>query len=269
MTDLTILPRKDIKDMSSTKQPLVSIVVPMHNAARFIHDTIQTAQAQTYKNWEMLIVDDASTDDSVAIVKNYVEADSRIRLLSQTTNGGAAKARNAGVAASKGRYIAFLDADDLWHPDKLRLQLDFAKSNDYAFTFTDYEFADERGKPNGKIANIPASISYDEALKKTYISTITVMLDSNQIDKHDMMMKDYTIGEDTVAWWHILSKYGEAYGLQKVRSYYRRSATSESANKLKAIKFRWKLYRESQGFGILKSIYYFFFYIHNAISRRM
>lgn len=253
----------------SDSKPLVSIVVPVYNAEQFISDTIKTVKDQSYKNWELLLIDDSSQDDSVKIIKKHTRKDKRIKLLRQPKNQGAAKARNRGISVAKGRYIAFLDADDLWHPNKLSIQVEFAQKNNYAFTFTGYEFADEKGSPLGKIADIPGRISHKEALKKSYISTITVLIDTEKIKKNDMSMKDYSIGEDITTWWKLLETYGDAHGIQKPLAYYRRTKGSLSADKIAAAKGRWYLYRKHKKFGFIKSGYYFLHYIHNAIKRRV
>ena len=127
------------------KEELVSIVVPVYNAEKFLKDTIQTVLEQTYPNWELLLVDDCSNDNSVDIIKEYVKDDKRIRLLKNEKNSGAALTRNHGIKEAKGTYLCFLDADDLWEKEKLEKQLKFMKGNDCAFSFTDYEFADSQG----------------------------------------------------------------------------------------------------------------------------
>lgn len=146
--------------MATSKQPLVSIVVPVYNAARFLPDTIQTVKEQTYKNWELIFIDDVSSDDSVALIKKAAKLDSRIKIKQLPKNSGAATARNTGIDLSTGDYLAFLDADDLWDKNKLKKQIDFMKKELSSFSYTGYEFADEDGRPNGKIVRVPARISY-------------------------------------------------------------------------------------------------------------
>lgn len=208
--------------MSTKNKPLISIIVPVYNAERFLHETIKTVKHQTYDNWELIMIDDVSSDKSADIIKRYIKSDRRIKLIQQPINGGAAKARNTGINKARGRYIAFLDADDLWHPEKLSIQLKFMQDNNHAFTYTNYEFTDEHGIPNGKISRSPDKISYGTALKKSYIFTSTVMTDTFVIKKEDILMTDYKMGEDITTWWRLLSEYGEAHGINKVLSYYRR-----------------------------------------------
>lgn len=247
---------------------LVSIVVPVYNAERFIDETIQTVLNQTYTNWELILIDDKSTDDSVKLIMPYLK-DKRISLLKNKVNSGAAISRNKGVDATKGRYIAFLDADDLWHPEKLGRQVAFMQRQNCAFSFTGYEFADENGKPNGKKVYVPETITYKQALKNTTISTITVMFNVNKITKNAIHMPNLRRGQDTATWWRILRTVSGAHGINEQLSYYRRSIGSLSGNKLIALKRTWHLYRRQENMNILLSVFYFCNYLFNALLRRV
>ncbi len=165
---------------------MVSIIVPVYNAASFIGETISMVERQTYQDWELLLVDDASTDDSVRVImdvirKSPVEA-SRIHLLRKERNEGAAKARNTGVEAAHGRYICFLDADDIWQPQKLERELAFIRETEAAFVFTSYEFGDEAGRPTGRVVKAPDHLDFAHALSRTVIFTSTVMFDTLKLD---------------------------------------------------------------------------------------
>ena len=164
-------------------EDLVSIIVPVYNSEKFIEDTINTVKQQTYKNWELILVNDCSTDKSKEIIEEYIKKDEKMKLINLEKNSGAAIARNTGIEKAKGRYIAFLDADDLWNKEKLEKQIKFMKDNDYKFTFTGYEFADENGRGNGKIVKVPEKINYKKALKNTTIWTSTVMFDIKKLNK--------------------------------------------------------------------------------------
>ena len=251
-----------------SKQPLVSIVVPVYNAARFMDDTIQTVQNQTYQNWELLLVDDCSSDDSVLIIQKYLKKDKRIKFFMLSENSGAAIARNTGIDNAKGRYLAFLDADDLWVKTKLELQVAFMQEKNAAFSFTGYEFADENGKPNGKKVHVPETITYKQALKNTTIWTSTVMLDTHILEKDTIHMPLIKRGQDTATWWKILKTIDNANGLNEIFSYYRRTAESLSANKLTALKRTWNLYRDIEKLRFISSTYNFSWYLVNAILRR-
>lgn len=252
----------------SSSQPLVSIVTPVYNAEQFLPDTIKTVQDQTYENWEWLLVDDQSSDRSVEIIQEAAKADNRIKLIQLPKNGGAAVARNAGIDAANGRYLAFQDADDLWHPDKLAKQVAFMQQRDVAFSFTGYEFASADGAPNGKKVYVPAKLTYTQALKNTTISTITVMFDMTKLVKKDVHMPNVK-SEDTATWWSILRSGEVAHGLNEILSFYRRSAHTKSSNKLTAVKQAWQLYREQQRLGIFYSAYCFNWYLFNALRRRL
>ena len=191
--------------------PLVSIVMPAHNAAEFIDDAIHSVLGQTYENWELLVVDDASDDNTLEVVKQF--GDARIRVISCKCNGGAAKARNRGVRAARGAVLCFIDADDLWQPGKLAAQLDFMKEKDAAFVFASYVFADSKGRPNGKVVRVPSVVesSFRQFGKSSAILTSTVMFDMNKIAKADAMMD-----EGKGKWQRALEKLGQAYGMYPV-----------------------------------------------------
>ena len=199
---------------------LVSIVVPVYNAQRFIEETIQYVKAQTYADWELILVDDCSEDNSCNVIEACAKTEGRIRLVRQETNCGAAKCRNKGVSCARGRYICFLDADDIWEPCKLAQEVAFI-GDEKGFVFTGYEFADEDGRGLGKVVHVPDKITYQEALKNTTIFTSTVMIDRSVIDDDDIMMPCIA-SEDTATWWNILKKYGKGYGLDECLVRYRR-----------------------------------------------
>jgi len=255
--------------VKESKHPLVSIVVPVYNAARFMDDTIQSVLNQTYQNWELLLVDDCSSDDSVQIIKKYQKKDERIKLFELSKNSGAAIARNTGIDNSKGRYLAFLDADDLWIKNKLELQVTFMQEKNAAFSFTGYEFADENGKPNGKKVHVPQTITYKQALKNTTIYTSTVMQDMFQLSKKLIYMPNLKRGQDTATWWKILKTLDFAWGIDKNLAYYRRTTSSLSANKLTALKRTWNIYRNIERLSLIYSFYCFSVYTVNAIKRRI
>lgn len=247
---------------------LVSIVVPVYNAERFINETIQTVLDQTYTNWELIFIDDASTDNSVKLITPYLKKDKRIKLLKNKINLHAALTRNKGIKAAKGRYIAFLDADDLWVPSKLKKQVAFMKKMDCAFSFTGYEFADATGKPNGKKVYVPATITYKQALKNTTIFTSTVMFDMTKLTKKTIEMPDIRRGQDTATWWKVLKTIESANGLNVILSRYRRTPGTVSSNKVVALKRTWNIYRHNEKLGMFHSIYYFIHYSLNAAKRR-
>ncbi len=253
------------------KQILVSIVTPVYNAESFIDETIKTVKMQTYQNWELLLIDDCSTDDSISIIKESQKHDSRIKLLKQKTNAGAAKARNAGTAASKGRFVAFLDADDLWEKNKLEMQVNAAlQPSSSGFIFSSYRFADENGVAVADAVNVPKSIDYYHSLKNHIIWTSTVLIDVEKIPKELCYMPDVRRGQDAATWWQILRTTGiKAEGIQETLALYRRTNSSLSANKIKAVKRTWFLYRSVEKLNIFQSSYNFCFYAFNAVRKRV
>lgn len=251
------------------KKDLVSIIVPVYKAEQFLKDTIKTVEEQTYTNWELIFVNDCSPDNSVEIIENTMKQNTKIKLINLEKNSGAAIARNTGIGAARGQYIAFLDADDLWNREKLEKQVKFMKEKDCAFSFTGYEFADENGVGNGKIVNVPKSINYKQALKNTTIWTSTVMFDVQKLGKELIQMPNVKRGQDTATWWKVLKQIDNAYGINEVLSYYRRTNESLSANKIKALKRTWNLYRNVEHLNMFYSFYNFCWYVLNAVRRRV
>lgn len=249
------------------KKGLVSIIIPVYNAERFLEDTIKTVQNQTYENWELLLVNDCSKDNSKKIADKYLS--NKIKWIDMDKNSGAALTRNKGIEKSTGEFLCFLDADDLWDEDKLKKQIEFMRNNKCEFSFTGYEFADENGKPIGKKVFVPEKINYKQALKNTTIWTSTVMLDMTKLTKEDVYMPDVRRGQDTATWWKILKKIVYAYGLNEILSYYRRTDESLSANKITALKRTWNLYRNVEKLGLISSCYNFCWYCFNAVRRRI
>lgn len=256
--------------MDSTKDKLVSIIVPVYNVERFIVETMECVRAQSYDNWELLLVEDVSTDGTKEVIETYLheKPDERIHLICQPENKGAAHARNRGLKEAAGRFIAYLDADDLWEPLKLEKQLAFMEERQAAFSFTGYEFADEEGKGLGKIVQVPATINYKEALKNTTIFTTTVMFDTDKIEKN-MLNMPIIKSEDTALWWKVLRNGYIAYGLNENLVKYRRAGKSLSSNKLEAVRRIWNLYRKAEGMSIFSSAYHFCFWAVRAVRRRI
>ena len=247
---------------------MVSIVVPVYNAERFLPETIGLVQKQTYRDWELILVDDCSSDNGAAIVRQYAKDDTMIRLIQQEVNAGAARSRNLGISQANGRYLCFLDADDIWTSQKLEKELAYMKEKKAAFVFTGYEFADAKGEGLGKIVHVPETISYEQALKNTTIFTSTVMIDRDKIADTDIYMPQIA-SEDTATWWHILKKYQIGYGLDENLVRYRRTEGTLSSNKLVAIQRIWGLYRRQEKLSWCKSMYCMFFWAFRAVLRRV
>jgi len=242
----------------------VSIITPLHNSGAFISETIDSVLAQTYTHWEMLIVDDSSVDDGPDLVRDYQKMDDRIKLLHNNKKSGPAITRNKAIEAASGRYIAFLDSDDLWLPRKLELQVDFMMKNNYSFTFTGYEKITESGIKIGKI-NVPKIVSYHDLLKTCSVGCLTAMYDTGKIGKIYMPLIDKR--QDYALWLKILKIIPEGHGLNLLLSQYRVRGGSISSNKWNASKYQWKVYRDIEKLNYLRSAYYFSLYTFHGIIK--
>lgn len=247
-------------------QEKVSIIVPVYNAANYIEQTIQSVLAQDYENWELILVENGSADDSVAKIQAF--DDERIRLIIMDGNAGAANARNEGMRQATGTYVGYVDADDLWRPDKLSHQIAFMNEKNVAFAFTGYEFGDENAHPTGKIVRVPETLSYKQALSNTTIFTSTVLFDTRRIEKDKLYMPNVK-SEDSALWFQILRGGVTAYGLDENLVIYRRPANSLSSNKLEAMRRIWNLYRKQEKLNIFYSMYLFVGWAFRAVKRRI
>ena len=246
---------------------LVSIITPVYNAEDFVEETIRSVQSQTYKNWEMLLVDDCSTDSSANIISLFAENDERIKYIRLEQNSGAAVTRNTGIEKARGNFIAFLDSDDVWKKDKLERQVEFLRDKKVGFCFTSYRYFLENGEILLKVARAPEKIDYNGLLKNTIIGCSTVLIDRNIIG--DFRMTNVRRGQDTATWLQLLKKVDYAYGLYDDLVLYRVVNGSLSSNKIKAIKRTWNTYRNVEHLSVAKSCYVFVFYAYNALKKRI
>ena len=243
------------------KNKKVSVIIPVHNSEKYIKDCIDSVIHQSYSNLEIIVVDDASNDSTISIIKNI--SDKRIKLVSLKENVGVALARNKGIEVSTGELICFLDSDDYWYPNKIQKQLDFI--HDKAFIYSSYEYLHNG---NTHRIHIPLSLTYEEALKNTTIFTSTVMFNMNVLSKEDIYMPNIRLGQDTATWWKVLKKGIIAYGIDEVLSVYRVEGKSLSSNKLRALKRTWNIYKR-EDLSFFKRLYCFFCYVYHAIKRRI
>lgn len=231
-----------IKPTNKGNEPLVSIITPLYNAQNYISHTIKSVQSQTYKNWEHIIVDDYSTDNSVAIVKQYLEKDQRIHLISLSLNSGAAIARNKATEATNGAYIAFLDADDLWHPEKLSKQIVFMQENDCSVSYTNYIHIDKSGESLKKRIKALPKLSYKKQHTNNYIGNLTGIYHSESIGK--IIAPNIKKRQDWAVWLEAIKRSKKpALGLQEDLAFYRIHHTSMSSNKLNLIKYNFQFYK--------------------------
>lgn len=243
---------------------LVSVITPLYNAEAYIGKTISSVLAQSYSNFELIVVDDSSSDDSCLIVDGFAQLDQRIKLIKLEQNSGAAVARNTGIEQASGRFIAFLDSDDTWHPEKLEKQLDFMLKNDYAFTYTQYHQVNENGELVGEL-HFPMQTNYHNLLKTCVIGCLTAMYDTHKLGKvyFPLIRKR----QDFALWLKILKQVDYAYCVPEDLASYTIRSDSISANKFKAAQYNWYLYRNIEKLNVLKSIYYFSHYAIKGIIR--
>ena len=244
---------------------LVSIITPSYNSSRFIEECVGSVISQTYDNWELLIVDDYSIDNSLQILKKY--NDKRIQLIELDKNVGAAKARNVAIRKAKGKYIAFLDSDDLWEPQKLEKQISFMESEDIAFSFSTYQPISEDGSKLSSIIHAPKIVTYSSYLKNTIIGCLTVIIDREKTGGFEM--PKIRSSHDMALWLLIMRRGFDAYGLDENLARYRIVSTSNTANKWRAAKDVWMVYRQFEKLSFFYSIWCFLNYAFNAIIKRI
>ena len=242
---------------------MVSVIIPVYNSSKYLKECLDSVLNQTYKNLEIIIIDDKSTDNSVDIINSY--KDKRIKLIKLKKNSGVSVCRNKGIEKASGDYITFIDSDDYWELDKIKKQVKFIEKNDYTFIYSNYAFL-----KNGRrhVTHVPRSITYKEALKNTTIFTSTVMFNMKHLKKNDIYMPLIKRGQDTATWWKVLKLGITAYGMEDVLSIYRVGNSSLSSNKFKALKRTWNLYK-LEDLSLLKKIHCFNCYVINAIKRRI
>lgn len=248
--------------MILVRDNLISIIMPAYNSAEFIRQSIESVMNQIYPYWELLVVDDHSTDGTREIVQSY--ADKRICCICQSKNNGVAVARNVGINAAKGRYIAFLDSDDLWLPNKLMKQISFMKKNKYHFTYTEYRPFVDLPSNAGKLVRTSDFVDYRSLLKGNDIGCLTVMLDRAYYGKVEMPSVRH---EDYVTWLNLLKPGRCAYSLHEDLARYRKSNTSLTANKWESLQWTWEVYRKTQHLSLLESAYYFSIYAIRGLRK--
>lgn len=244
----------------------VSIIMPSYNSEVTIRESVESVILQSYQYWELIIIDDCSSDNSPQIIERLVQQDSRIKYFKLEKNSGPAIARNFGINKAEGKFIAFLDSDDLWYSEKLEKQILFMKQNSHVFTYTSYERFIEK---NLVIKQLIADsfVCYKRLLKTNCIGCLTVMYDAEKIGKQYFPI----IGkhEDYVCWLNILKKVETAYGLPEVLAKYRVGSNSFSSNKLKVATYQWMIYREYEKLPFFASLYYFIHYaIHGVLKHK-
>jgi teichuronic acid biosynthesis glycosyltransferase TuaG len=234
--------------------PLVSIITPSWNVERLIGETIESVQAQTLGDWELLIADDCSTDNTAAVIESYAAKDPRVKLIRQPRNGGPALARQAAIEQARGRFLAFLDSDDLWLPAKLERQITFAREHRAALSYTAFRRTNENGSVTGRLIAVPASLSYDQLLKNTSIATLTALVDRDISGPIAMKNEGY---DDFCLWLSILKPGHLAWGLNEDLARYRVRGVSVSSRPMRSAGWVWHIYRNVERLSLLKSAWCF------------
>lgn len=242
----------------------VSIIIPVYNAEKFIGETIESVIFQTYTNWEILILNDMSTDRSYEIIQEYAQKDGRIKVINSEKNIGVVEGRNRLINEADGEYIAFLDADDYWKEDKLEKQIEFMKNKDIAISCTEYTRVTENGKPINEI-KIKEEITYRDLLKNNYLGCLTVIYNAEKLGKRYFKERDKN--EDYVLWLEIIKDTGKIYGLKENLAFYRVLDKSRSSNKIDAAKVRWRIYRDVEKLSLFQAAYYFMNYVIIALKK--
>lgn len=243
--------------MNNQMDSLISIVTPVYNAEKFLEETILSVLNQTYTNFELILVNDCSKDNSMRIINRLMKDDHRIKCIDLKVNGGAAKARNIGIKAANGNYLAFIDSDDLWKKEKLETQIKFMKENNIVFSYTGYDMINEEGQELGKTIKCKKIVSYNELLKYNIIGCLTVMIDISVIKNLSMECINH---EDYATWLKILRQGYKAYGINESLALYRKRENSLSGNKVKSAKWTWNIIRNVEKTSLIKSIFYFNIY---------
>ncbi len=243
---------------------LVSIITPSYKSAKFISQTIESVLAQTYKDWEMIIVDDLSPDNANEIVEEYIIKDNRIKLIKLEKNSGPAVARNRAIKEAKGRYMAFLDADDLWMPDKLEKQIQFMNDNNLSFTYSSYKLIDENNSDLGNFIT-KETITYRSMLKTCSVGCLTAIYDTEKLGK--VFMPNILKRQDYGTWLSILKNIESTKGILEPLATYRILNNSVSSNKVKASLYQWKIYREVEKLSLIKSVWYFVQYAYYGFKK--
>ena len=244
---------------------LLSIIIPVFNSECFIAETIESALAQSYDNYEVIIVDDCSSDRSEEIINTYVNNYNNILFYQLNSNSGPAVARNTALEKARGRYIAFLDSDDIWHQDKTKKQMELMHDKNAAMSFTAIEMIDEDGKLVKPKRAVKETVDYSYLLKNTMIACSSVIVDRNKTG--DFRMPLLRAGQDYATWLQLLKGGAIAYGLDETLVKYRLVSGSVSSNKLAALKKVWQVYRKCERLSIPKSAYYSTCFAYNAYRK--
>lgn len=255
-----------MKDVNAEMSPQVSVIMPLYNSSRFMEEGVRSVLTQSFADLELILVDDFSSDDTLARARQLAANDARIVVIALNENVGGGGSRNAGIEAARGRYIAFLDADDLWLPEKLTVQISSMGERGAAFSYTDFRVQSADGR-RSRVSPTPDRVSYGDLLKATVIGCSTVVYDRDVLGSRffPMIRKRQDFG----LWLSILRDVDFAYRCGPALTHYRVRPGSVSSNKLNAAAYTWRVYRELEELPLLPSMYYFACYATAAVRKRM
>lgn len=243
---------------------LVSIIMPAYNCGDFISITLDSVIAQTYQDWEVIIVDDCSTDNTEEVVNSYKSKDPRIKYYKLDKNSGAAVARNAAVDFAEGQYMAFLDSDDVWYPEKLYKQIGYMKQNKYNFTCTSYTKIDENGNFLNRTIKAKHMSNYDVLLKRNPGNS-TVIYNAQALGK--FKIPNIKKRNDYVMWLQVIKSTKVLYGIEEVLGSHRIRIGSLSEKKVSLVSYHWKVYREIEHLSIIKSSYLICYWVISTVFK--
>lgn len=237
--------------MNRIESPVVSVVMPAYNGAKYIGEAIESVISQTMTDWELIIIDDCSKDNTYEIALEYANIDARIRVIQNEVNSGVSRTRNKGMDQCKGAYVALLDCDDIWRSDKLEVQLDIAKRTGADIIYCSYALVDDKGISLNRDFIVPVKTDFEDMLIKSVISCSTVLLSKKIVDTYRFTPDFYH--EDYVLWMQLLKDGFIAEGSEEVLASYRLLEKSRSANKLNSAMKRWDIYRKYLHLPFIKS----------------
>jgi teichuronic acid biosynthesis glycosyltransferase TuaG len=255
--------------------PRTSVIMPAHNSQRTLAQSIQSVLGQTDGDWELLVVDDGSLDDSPAILRHYAKLDPRIRVTTHDRALGAARARNNAIGQARGRYIAFLDSDDLWMPEKLERQLAHMCATGAALGYTAYskiDFDDSEpdleSSAHARVVVVPSALTYTTMLRQNYIGCLTAVYDREVVGK--VYMPEIALRQDYALWLRILRSGHKAFGLNESLALYRaNNKDSLSANKLRNVLYTWQLYRKLERLPLPIAVQSWISYVYGATRKSL
>lgn len=246
---------------------MVSVIVPCYNSEKHIAETLDSVTRQTLDDMEVLVVDDCSTDGSLDLIEAIAGKDGRFRVFSQDKNRGVAAARNLGLKESRGRYIAYLDADDIWSPEKLERQISVMSDRGFEACFTSYETIEEDGRHRNTV-HVPSLVDYKGLLKNTLTCSHTLVIDTHLVEKDLLIMPDIRRGQDFATWLQVLKAGHRFHGLDIPLAKYRKTAGSLSSNPIKAVRRTWNVYRNIEHLPVLYAAYCQLLQVCHALAKR-